>query len=126
MQKDYDSMMKWNDRLKTARDDAGLSDTDIVRALKVSNPTVNGWMTGKTINIEARFLLPLCKLLNISPFWVMFGDDAEYDFGQVPASNEINAAKAIHLIACYSQTDDEGRAKILDAAEETMKLFPRR
>lgn len=126
MQNDYDLGMNWNDRLTIARDRAGVTDTDIARALKVSNPTVNGWMTGKTKNIEARFLLPLSQFLNVSPFWVIFGDNSDYEFEQLSTIEQIKAIDAIRLISAFAHTDDEGRARILAVADETRKLFPRR
>jgi transcriptional regulator with XRE-family HTH domain len=125
MQNAYAMGMKWNDRLVISRDRAGVTDTDIARTLKVSNPTVHGWMTGNTKNIEARFLLPLCKFLNVSPFWVIFGEDSDFEFGQLSATEQIKAIDAIRLISAFAHTDDEGRARILGVAEETRKLFPR-
>lgn len=126
MQIDYDLCMKWNDRLREARDKAGLSDTDIARACDVSNPTVYGWMTGKTVNIEAQNLLAACKFIGVSPFLVMLGDDAQQEIAPMMGSTEqISAGDTIRLIAAYAQTNDAGRAMILQAVAETKKLFPR-
>lgn len=97
-----------------ARDSVGLSDTDIARALKVSNPTVNGWMTGKTVNIEARHLLPVCKLLGVSPFWIMYEDEAETDVALIPEATTISAMETIRLIALYAQATDDGRRRALE------------
>ncbi len=116
MRKDYDLWMKWNDRLLQARNSAGLTDTDIARALDVKNPTVHGWMTGKTINIEARYLLPLSKMLGVSPFWIMFDDSDDADVAILPTSASISAMDTIRLIALFAQTDDEGRQRIIDLA----------
>lgn len=125
MQNDYDFGMKWNDRLVKARNEAGVTDTDIARHLKVSNPTVYGWMTGKTKNIESRHLLPLCVFLNVSPHWIMFGDSKEFSFEQPVKRIAVDAVDAVRLFTLFAQTDDEGRHKLLETAEETQRLFPR-
>jgi transcriptional regulator with XRE-family HTH domain len=125
MQNDYDFWMKWNDRLRKARDDAGASDTDIARACKVSNPTVHGWMSGKTVNIEAHNLLAACRLLKVSPFWVMSDDNTGVGVSVLPASMEIPAMDAIRLIALYAQATKEGRNVILAAAETAEKSVSR-
>lgn len=130
MRNDYDLEMKWNDRLKQAFEsavlDRGITQTDFAKACGVSSASASDWLSGETKNIEARFLIPACKFLKISPFWVMLGDETDYDFGQIAASEQINAIDVIRLVALFSQTADDGRAKLLAAADETKRLFPRR
>lgn len=121
MQNGYDFWMKWNDRLRQARDAANVRNADIARALKVSNPTVNGWMTGDTVNIEARNLLPLCKMLGVSPFWVMFADDEEAEMAILPDTASIPAMDTLRLLALFAQATDDGRRRIMDLAGTVKK-----
>lgn len=111
--------MKWNDRLKQARDRAGMTNTDIAKACKVKPASVTGWMTGDTVNIEAQNLLAACRLLGVSPFWVMLGDESEAQAGisMLPASLTVAALDIVRLVSLYAQADEDGRKLIMDAAE---------
>lgn len=111
MRIDYDLRMeKWNDRLRQARDKAGASDTDIAKACNVKPPSVHGWMSGDTVNIEAHNLLKACKLLKVSPFWVMNGE-------QVEAPNLID--EVLELISLYGRADEAGKLAIMRMARAT-------
>lgn len=122
MQIDYDLDMKWNERLAEARDKAGMSNTDIVKACGVKPSSVTGWMTGKTVNIEAHNLLTACKLLNVSPFWIMSGDESPLGMNIVPESAVIPAMDVIRLIALYARATDEGKSVIFNAAKAAAKF----
>lgn len=120
MQNEYDCGMKWNDRLLKAREDAGRSDTDIARVCKVSNPTVHGWMTGKTVNIEAHNLLAACKLLNVSPFYIMFGEEVP-GLDLLTQNLKVDAMDILRLIGWFAQATEDGKNFILDAAMNAAK-----
>lgn len=110
--------MKWNDRLRQARDRAGITNTDIAKACKVKPASVTGWMSGDTVNIEAQNLLAACKLLGVSPFWVMLGEDSEQaGMTMLPASLTVGAWDVIRLVSLFAQADEDARKLIMDAAE---------
>jgi transcriptional regulator with XRE-family HTH domain len=115
--------MKWNERLKQARDRAGATNTDIAKACKVKPASVTGWMTGETVNIESQNLLSACKLLNVSPFWVMFGEEADESssLSFLPESSMLPAWDAVKLIALYAQASEDGKHFIMNAAEAAEK-----
>jgi transcriptional regulator with XRE-family HTH domain len=118
MQKDYDHGMKWNDRLRKARDDAGISNTDIAKACRVKPASVTGWLTGDTVNIEAHNLLAACKLLGVSPFWVMFGEaDPAQERNRIVHSSMINPEDMLKLLTYFALATENGRTFILDSAE---------
>ena len=56
------SMNKLTDRIRTAREEAGLSQTDVARALRISPSAANQWEQGfsKNIKLEHFFALPVC------------------------------------------------------------------
>lgn len=116
---DLGEPMKWNDRLRQARDKAGVSNTEIANACKVKPASVTGWMTGDTVNIEAHNLLAACRLLNVSPFWVMLGEDSDKHAGinMLPPSLSVSAWDAVRLISLYAQASEDGKKLIMDAAE---------
>jgi transcriptional regulator with XRE-family HTH domain len=124
MEIDYDCDMKWNERLRQARDAAGVSNTDIAKACKVKPASVTGWMNGETVNIEAQNLLAACRLLKVSPFWVMMGDETETDITVLPESLQVGALDVIRLVALFAQSTDAGKRFILKAAETTDKTTP--
>lgn len=119
MQNDYDLFMKWNDRLLQARDAVGASNTDIAKACKVSNASVTDWMNGETKKIDANNLLAVCKLLKVSPFWVMGGDDTEVSL--LPASTQIAAADLVKIVTLFARSSDAGKQFILNAVEVAEK-----
>lgn len=129
MQNDYDFLMKWNDRLRQAftlaANARGINQTDLARACDVSSPSVTDWFNGETKSIQASKLILACKFLEVSPFWVMLGDESNHEFSQMPPATTFNAAEMIRLITLFAQMSDDGREKILFAAEETKRLFPR-
>jgi transcriptional regulator with XRE-family HTH domain len=118
-------MEKWNDRLRKARDSAGVSDTDIARTCDVSNPTVNGWMTGKIETIKSHNLLSVCRLLGVSPYYIMFGERGDTEIIQPSVSQPIATSDVIRLLTEFALSSDEGRMRILDAAVDARRLFPR-
>jgi transcriptional regulator with XRE-family HTH domain len=129
MQTEYDLRMKWNDRLKQAFEAAaaakGITQTDLAAACSVKPASVTDWLNGETKSIEAKNLLPACKLLGVSPFWVMFGDGNQYEFAKMSEAEPIEPSDAISLLASLAQSSDEGRKLIVESAEKTMRSFPR-
>lgn len=121
--------MKWNDRLlqafERAKEERKITQTDLADYCGIKPASVSGWFSGGTLNIEARYLLPACKFLQVSPFWVMMGDDSDFSFDQIAEANPVNAIDVVHLITAFANSSDEGRRKILAVTEETKKLFPR-
>lgn len=114
MESVYDLEMKWNDRLKAARDAAGVTDTDISREVGVKNPSVNGWMTGATKTIEGENLLKVCAFLKVAPEWVIFGKEPK----DMPAQNSFSAEmdRVVELLSLYRDSDAAARDTILTTA----------
>ena len=70
-------MEKWNDRVVRLMREKGLSQRAVARLLNVSTGTVNGWSSGRTKKIRMDFLQPLAKILNVSPLYIMRGDNVD-------------------------------------------------
>lgn len=72
-------MESWNNRLKKAREEAGLSKSELAHEVGVSNPTVTDWESGEIKKLEAGNLLRICEVLRIQPRWLQFGEGAMRD-----------------------------------------------
>jgi transcriptional regulator with XRE-family HTH domain len=110
----YDLVMKWNDRLKAARDAAGVTDTDITRACGVKNSSVNGWMTGATKTIEGENLLKVCAFLGTTPDWIIFGRKEEKPV--VAMNFDAEFERAMELMMIYKDLPSDAREFLLRSA----------
>lgn len=61
------------DRIRAAREKAGLSQTDVARALRISPSAVNQWEHGFTKNIKLEHFFTLARLLGQDPQWLATG-----------------------------------------------------
>ncbi|AQG98569.1 hypothetical protein A9R05_06775 [Burkholderia sp. KK1] len=95
-------MENWNKRIAIRRQEVGLSKSEFARRCEVSAPTVNDWENGDIKKLEASNLLKICQVLDVDPWWMMFGDESKTskkkDFR--PVSNE-----AERLIQCVIRFD---------------------
>ena len=110
----YDLVMKWNDRLKAARDAAGVTDTEIALACGVKNPSVNGWMTGATKNIEGENLLKVCAFLKTTPEWIIFG--RKEDKAAATSNFDVEFERAMEIMQIYKDLSLEAREILLRTA----------
>lgn len=86
--------MKWNDRVKEARVNAGISKSDFAKAVKVSAPTVTDWESGEIKKIDGENLLRAASVLGVTAEWIIFG--TVIDNGEdVQAATVANAFKRI-------------------------------
>ena len=61
------------ERIRAARVGAGLSQTDVAKALRISASAVNQWEQGFTKNIKLTHFFALAKLLGQDPRWLATG-----------------------------------------------------
>jgi transcriptional regulator with XRE-family HTH domain len=61
------------ERIKFARESAGLKKADLVRAVGVSAPTISDWESGKIKNIEGENLRKLANALKVNSDWLLTG-----------------------------------------------------
>lgn len=60
--------MKYGERLKAARDHAGLTQKQLADAVKISQPTLSGLETGDAIG--SSFTVQLARACGVSPDWL--------------------------------------------------------
>ena len=66
------------ERIRTAREQAGLSQTDVAKALRVSASAVNQWEQGLSKNIKLEHFFALANLLKQDPQWLATGTAFPY------------------------------------------------
>lgn len=65
--------MKWFERLKVAREAKGLKKSHFAQAIGVKPPTITEWERGDTVAPSAANVMNICRILNITPDWLMQG-----------------------------------------------------
>lgn len=87
-------MEEWKQRLKAAREQAGLNKTTFAKLVEVSNPTVTDWEKsvddGGIQEISGVRLSKICQVLNVDPEWLLHGDKAASH--GVPGGMQVRAA----------------------------------
>lgn len=66
--------MTLSERLKVAREKAGLTQAQLARALGISQPSVHDLESGRTKDFRGSTLLKLAKVLRQSPQWLANGE----------------------------------------------------
>lgn len=105
-----------NLKLKQARKENGYSQADLADALGVDIKTVGNWERGKTLpDIEQ--LWKCAKALNTDPNDLLgWYEEHPEDRPAAPAGAEGE------LIACYRQSTEKRRSKILETARDQAEL----
>lgn len=65
--------MSLSERIKTAMDQAGMSQVDLARAVGIKPPSVNGWLSGKAKYLRGENLLLAARALNVNQDWLATG-----------------------------------------------------
>lgn len=68
-------MKTWNERLKLALKESGVSQQELATAARVKPASVSDWVSGKTKNMKHEYVDPVCKRLGITEKW-LFGKKA--------------------------------------------------
>ncbi len=105
-----------NLKLKQARKENGYSQADLANALNVDIKTVGNWERGKTLpDIEQ--LWKCAKVLHTDPNDLLgWYEEHPEDKPTAPAGAEGE------LIACYRQSTEKRRSKILETARDQAEL----
>jgi transcriptional regulator with XRE-family HTH domain len=75
------SSMRIGERIKRARISASLRQRDVAQlikknlGLKIGRATISLWESGKIKEISAKNLLAASMVLNVNPYWIIFGTE---------------------------------------------------
>lgn len=110
------------DRIRRAREDAGLNKSQLARAVGVSAPTVTDWENGTILTLKAENLFPLAAALKRTPEWILSGREPR---SQPSTSMVAESAPPIyrvrpeHNVTWRLSVTDEGLGQLI--AKETLK-----
>ena len=92
-------------RIAEALRRAGLKPADLARRLKVSQPTVHGWVN-ELHGITWANARRVAAALKVSPGWIMFGVDEE-------AERVAQTPDELAFLRLYRELDDPAQASVL-------------
>lgn len=70
-----DNNMKWNERLKLAREKRGLNKSQMSRLVGVSSATTTDWESGSIKMIDGEHLVKVASVLKVTPEWLIGGTE---------------------------------------------------
>lgn len=87
--------IQFGDRLKSSRKKKGLTQDVVADAAGVSRASVVQWEKGETKSAKSEYVLRAAQLLEVNPYWLVFGEGemtsgpskAESDYSLVPKYN---------------------------------------
>lgn len=65
--------MTLQDRIRSAMRQAGVTQADVPRQLKISRAAVSMWINGQTKEIKSKYAIPLAGMLNVNAEWLVHG-----------------------------------------------------
>lgn len=70
-------METWHTRIKQARLAKKMSQQNLAVLLKIQRTAISQWETGSTKMIEGAHLLNACFILDVDPYYIMFGESEQ-------------------------------------------------
>jgi transcriptional regulator with XRE-family HTH domain len=94
-------------RLMLARGSAGLTQAELASQTKVHRKTVSSWETRGKLTPRATTLAALCRVLRVSPEWLLNGEGV----GPYSAKVPLNENEAVGAASILSSNPALDRAK---------------
>ena len=86
--------MKWYERLTQDREARGIKKSHFAKAIDVKPSTITEWERGDTVAPSAANVMKICQELNVTPEWLMHGDQGVTAEG-IPAKTYFGANEQI-------------------------------
>ncbi|GAB6043277.1 helix-turn-helix transcriptional regulator [Endothiovibrio diazotrophicus] len=109
-------MASTGERIRAAREAAGLSQRGLADAVGVSRPTVSMWESGEIRSLSAEHLLRLAERFRRSPEWILYGREgraaerAPVTPELIAAVQRLDADAQVSLLAFLRQVTGGGSA----------------
>ena len=96
--------MSSGERIKEAREDLHISQSELAKRARVTKSAVSQWENGSTRELKAGHLLAVAKALNVSPDWLVTGRGPKHRTQDMGKGSEPTAS-LISLLA-WAQVSD--------------------
>jgi len=107
--------MKWFERLRQVREAKGMKKAHLAKAIGVQPPTITEWENGVTVTPSGANVLALCRVLNVTPEWLMEGPrGGQHSQNQTYFGSDEKIAKAVALLESMPEDDQDQALAILD------------
>lgn len=119
--------MNWHTRLTQARTAKNIKKIHFARMVGVSPATITQWETGVTKEIKGENLTRVCRILGISPGWLLHKEGeveppkVDQAISRIDHIQRVDAREA-DLLDIWRSTDEDGKGTIMRAAESVLKV----
>ena len=82
---------------------SGMTQKEFAKAINAHETTVNGWFLKQNRNPSAKYIIPICKLFNVSQEWLLTGKE-----DHTPQKPEASLGEKLAKIkfALYGEIED--------------------
>lgn len=115
--------MKIGDRIKNAREESDLSQTELAEMINVSKQTLYKYENGIVTNIPSDKIEALSKILNCSPAFLMGWEDNFSDESAKLDAEISMDMKFKQLYFYWKQLNEVGKQKALDNISDLAKIY---
>lgn len=111
---------EFRNRLKIAMDRANMKAIDLAKRTGISEATISQYRSGYSKPKENRLVL-IANILGVAPAWLM-GLDVPMELSIPPAAEPTLSKDQEELLCKYDSLNDEGKAKLIERADELISL----
>ena len=112
---------EFRNRLKIAMDRANMKAIDLAKRTGISEATISQYRSGYSKPKENRLVL-IANILGVAPAWLM-GLDVPMELSiPTPAAAPSLSPDRKYLLDKYDSLNDEGKAKLIERADELISL----
>jgi SOS-response transcriptional repressor LexA len=101
-------------RIRVARKARGLSQPALGKIISVSKSCVSQWELGEIKNIEGDNLIKLCKALQTTPDWILYGK-GDMEAKNNNKNNEIHGKISLHRVPLIGWLDIKNNRNTLES-----------
>ena len=102
--------MSISERILALAKEKNVKQKVIAETCNVAQSTVTTWLKSGTLSIPSAYILPICRLFDCSPYYLLSGEEVE-----APGASEADGDEE-KLLRLFRSLDWEGRCMVISAA----------
>ena len=111
------------DRIFNRMEELGLTQKEFSKRTGIAESTVSDWRKKKT-NPTAEKIMMICKVLDVTPEWLLSGIEAQGERGNPQKWFAIDSGTDVgKLVSAYSSMNESMQSRLLGYAEALMKVL---